>query len=376
MQNSKKPPLCDLLWAGSKPDAHARYAEARSRSPICFDEKQKSWIVLGYEASVACLKDTERLSNDPVAEFDPFVVGGDPPDHSKYRRILQDSVRAFEKGAVVAFANGWIDGFLARLKPGTVFDAVADFAVPLVDDMAGHMVGFTREEIEHFQTLRPANRAHVRAFDEVAGDFFASILKSESPGNRTGALWEFLDALQESRLNEREATSLLRLLWIGGTATSNLFNPSALHLLIRHETVKAELQKNAALVPAFVSEALRLEGPTTTVPRRAKTCFELCGQQIRENDSLQICLLSANSDPAFFPNPKTIDLSRPLSRQIAFGFGIHHCLGGYIARALAETVVGRVLRDLPSLTEAEPLESLEYEEGNLRGLKRLLLACR
>jgi cytochrome P450 len=376
MQNPKKPPLCDLFWAGSKPDAHARYAEARSCSPVCFDEKQNSWIVLGFEASVACLKDTERLSNDPVAEFDPFVVGGDPPDHSKYRRILQDSVRAFEKGAVVDFAERWVDGFLARLKPGTVFDAVADFAVPLVDDMAGHMVGLTHGEIAYFQSLRPANRAHVRAFDEVAGEFFGAILKNESPGNRTGALREFLDALQESRLNEREATSLLRLLWIGGTATSNLFNPSALHLLIRHEAVKAELQKNAALIPAFVSEALRLEGPTTTVPRRAKTSFELCGQQIRENDSLQICLLSANSDPAFFPNPESIDFSRPLSRQIAFGFGIHHCLGGYIARALAETVVGRVLRDLPRLTAAEPLEKLEYEDGNLRGLKRLLLACR
>lgn len=376
MQNSKKPPLSDLFWAGSKPDAHARYAEARSRSPICFDEKRKSWIVLGYEACVACLKDTERLSNDPVAEFDPFVVGGDPPEHMKYRRILQESMRAFDKGAVVAFANAWIDGFLVRLRPGTVFDAVADFAVPLVDDMAGHMVGLTRQEIAHFQNLRPANRAHVSAFDEVAGEFFGAILKSESSANRTGALRDFLDALQESRLTEREATSLLRLLWIGGTATSNLFNPSALHLLMQHETVKVELQKNAVLVPAFVSEALRLEGPTTTVPRRAKTSFELCGQQIRENDFLQICLLSANSDPAFFSNPESIDFSRPLSRQIAFGFGIHHCLGGYIARALAETVVGRVLRDLPSLTAAEPLESLEYEEGNLRGLKRLLLACR
>jgi cytochrome P450 len=376
MQNSKKPPLCDLFWASSKPDAHARYAEARARSPICFDSKQNAWIVLGYEASVDCLKDSERLSNDPVAEFDPFVAGGDPPDHLKYRRALQDCVRAFNKEAVVAFANGWIDGFLSRLAPGTAFDAVADFAVPLVDDMAGRMVGLTREEIEHFHSLRPANRAHVRAFDEVAWEFFWSVLKSESPGNRTGALREFLDALHESRMTEQEATSLLRLLWIGGTATSNIFNPSALHLLIRHETVKAELQKNPALVPSFVSEALRLEGPITTVLRRAKTAFELCGLEIRENDSLQICLLSANSDPAFFPNPETIDLSRPLSRQIAFGFGIHHCLGGYIARALAETVVGRVLRDLPSLTAAEPLESLEYEEGNLRGLKRLLLVCR
>jgi cytochrome P450 len=213
----------------------------------------------------------------------------------------------------------------------------------------------------------------VRAFDEVAWDFFAAVLKKEAPGSRSGALRDFQDALHQSLLTDREATSLLRLLWIGGTATSNLFIPSTLHLLLRHNPVKAELQKNPALVPAFVSEALRLEGPITTVPRRAKASINLCGLEIRENDSLAICLLSANSDPEFFPSPEVIDLSRPQSKQIAFGLGIHHCLGGYIARALAETVIGRVLRDFPNLKAGEPLESLEYEEGNLRGLKRIKL---
>jgi cytochrome P450 len=361
------------LWAGSKPDAHARYAEARSRSPVCFDAAQNAWIVLGYEPAVACLKDVERLSNDPVAEFDPFVVGGDPPEHTKYRRILQESVRFFDKAAVVAFTERWLDAFFARIRPGMTFDAVADLAVPLVDDLAGHLVGLKPEEMDFFRSLRPENRSHVRSFDQAAWDFFSEILQSRSAGRREAALGYFLRCHEEELVNEREAVSMLRLLWVGGTATSNLFNPSVLMLLLRNGEVKSALLRDPLRIPAFISEALRLEGPTTTVPRRAKISLELCGQEIREGDDLQICLLAANSDPFVFPNPERIDLARPTSRQIAFGLGIHHCLGGYIARTLAETVVRCTLQHFPRLAAAEPLDGLSYEEGNLRGLKRLLL---
>ena len=341
--------------------------------PVCFDRRQNAWIVLGYEAAVACLKDVERLSNDPVAEFDPFVVGGDPPGHAKYRRILHESMRFFDRAAVVKFASQWLDGFCGRIRPGAVFDAVADLAVPLVDDVAGELVGLTREEMDYFKSLRPENRSHVRSFDEVAWDFFSGIIRSESSRTRGAALGYFLRSHEEGLVTEREAVSMLRLLWIGGTATSNLFNPSVLMLLVRHGEVKNALLEDPSRIPAFISEALRLEGPTTTVPRRVKISLELCGQEIREGDALQICLLAANSDPSVFPDPEKIDLTRPMSRQIAFGLGIHHCLGGYIARALAETVVSRTLRHFPRLAAAEPLEGLFYEEGNLRGLKRLLL---
>ncbi len=367
------PPPCDLLWAGSKSDAHARYAEARNRSPVCFDTGQNAWIVLGYEAAVACLKDVERLSNDPVAEFDPFVVGGDPPEHTKYRRILQDSVRFFNKAVVVAFTEQWLDAFFARIRPGMTFDAVADLAVPLVDDLAGHLVGLTSEEMDFFRSLRPENRSHVRSFDEAAWEFFSKVLQSSSVGKREAALGYFIRCQKEGLVSEREAVSMLRLLWVGGTATSNLFNPSVLMLLLRHGEVKNALLRDPSRIPAFISEALRLEGPTTTVPRRVKASLELCGQKIREGDDLQICLLAANSDPSVFPNPEKIDLTRPMLRQIAFGLGIHHCLGGYIARALAETVVSRTLQHFSRLAAAEPLDGLSYEEGNLRGLKRLLL---
>jgi hypothetical protein len=80
-------PLYDFLWAGSKPNARTLYAEAREQSPVRFEEKQNSWLVLCYGSAVACLRDVERLSNDQLAEFHPFVVG-DAFEQTQFRKIL------------------------------------------------------------------------------------------------------------------------------------------------------------------------------------------------------------------------------------------------------------------------------------------------
>jgi hypothetical protein len=367
------PPLCDLSWAGSKPDAHARYTEARNRGSVCYDAGQNAWIVLGYEAAVACLKDVERLSNDPVAEFDPFVAGSDPPDHTKYRRILQDSMRAFDRAAVVEFANSWLDGFYARLAPGEIFDAVNDLGCPLPERFGGHMLGLNDAETERLISLRPANRTQLLESWPGVTEFFEQIVATKGEDERPGVLGALLSHASADPLSNGELVGLLRLLWFAGTSTSTNFLPSLLLLMLRHPHVVQDMRTSPALVPAFVSEALRLEGSIAFVHRRARSSFDLGGQKIRANDSLRICLLAANSDPAVFPEPEKIDLTRPASRQVAFGSGIHHCLGGYIARALAETMVSRTLQCSTRLAAAEPLDRLSYEEGNMRGLKRLLL---
>jgi cytochrome P450 len=142
-------------------------------------------------------------------------------------------------------------------------------------------------------------------------------------------------------------------------------------LLLRHPELQSRLREDPALVPAFIAESLRLEGPTTVVPRRAITDIEFHGVRMRKDDLVNVCLLAANSDPTAFPSPGTIALDRPAGRDIAFGFGIHHCLGATVARHVAEILVDRLVRGLPSMRSAEPLDHLAYEQGNLRGLTRL-----
>jgi len=145
-------------------------------------------------------------------------------------------------------------------------------------------------------------------------------------------------------------------------------------LLLRHPELQSRLRQSPALVPAFVAESLRLEGPTTVIPRRVTTDVEFHGVRMRKDDLVDVCLLAANSDPTAFPSPGTIDLSRPVGRHIAFGFGIHHCLGAAVARHVAETLVDRLVRGLPGMRSAEPLDHLAYEQGKLRGLTRLRIA--
>lgn len=368
---TRQAPRCDLHWAGSLPDAHARYAEARRRGPVCFDAGQNRWCVLGYDAAVACLRDPDRFSSDPVAEFDPFVVGGDPPDHGRYRRITHDAVRDFDRAAVCAFCASWLDRFLERLGPGAVFDAVADLGVPLVDDFAGRMMGLRTHEIESLATMRAPNRTDMQSLDAKAWEFFSQIVTKDQAPSRDGVLACILGHRHDGTLTEYQAISLLRLLWVGSTATSNVLLPSAMMLLVQHQDIQSRLRDQPGLVPAFVSEALRLESPITVVTRRVTAETEFFDVQLRPNDIMNVCLLAANCDPAAFQAPEAIDLGRPAGRQIAFGAGIHHCLGGTIAKSLAETVVDRLLRNSTHLDSTERPGSLRYEAGDFRGLARL-----
>jgi len=181
-----------------------------------------------------------------------------------------------------------------------------------------------------------------------------------------------LDALRaQGVLTREQAAGLARMLWVGATATTNLLVASALMLLVRYPEIQRRLRTEHGLVSKFLAEVLRLESPSTIITRTVQRSGDFFGADLQLNDVVKICVLSANSDPEIFANSLEVDLDRPSNRQLEFGFGTHFCPGASIARELAETAVSRILRNSSSLTAAEDLSRLEYEEGDLRALKRL-----
>jgi cytochrome P450/4-hydroxybenzoate polyprenyltransferase len=370
---SRNAPSCDLHWIGSRPDAHAHYAAARRLGPVCFDSKQNCWCVLGHQAAVECLSTPHRFRGDPFSTFDPVNLAGDMPQQAWFRRVLQKSLHEFDRSTVESLTIAWMDRFLGRMTPDAEFDAVADFAVPLIDDLAGHMIGLRPDEVAMLASSRPTNRTDVHGNDTEAWHFFATRLIDQSAVPRTGALRVILEHVRSGNASEHQAVGLARVLWIGATATTNLLVASAMMRLVRHPEMQSFLRKQPALVPKFVGEVLRIDSPVAVITRCVAEDGDFFGQYLRAEDVVKVCLLAANSDPAEFPDPDRIDLDRPPGRHIAFGFGPHICLGAAIARTLAETAVGEVVRCLPSLQPAEDLDGLEYEIGDMRGLKRLRL---
>jgi cytochrome P450 len=233
------------------------------------------------------------------------------------------------------------------------------------------MIGLQPDEISCLASFRPPNRTDFYGSDKLVLEFFTRVFDGTNSASRTGVI-PALDALRaQGVLTREQAAGLARMLWVGATATTNLLVASALMLLVRYPEIQRRLRAEHGLVSKFLAEVLRLESPSTIITRTVQRSGDFFGADLQLNDVVKICVLSANSDPAIFVNPLEVNLDRPSHRQLEFGFGAHFCPGANIARELAETAVSRILRYSSSLTAAEDLSLLAYEEGDLRALKRL-----
>jgi cytochrome P450 len=178
------------------------------------------------------------------------------------------------------------------------------------------------------------------------------------------------------RLSEAELLSTISLLiFAGHETTSNLIATGTLMLLDYPEQL-AKLKADLSLVPAAVEELLRFNGPATIAgPRFAREDLELGGQQIKRGDVLLPVLLSANRDESQFTEPEELDIVRALNRHIAFGQGIHTCLGAPLARLEGNIAFTTLLRRMPNLHLAAPRESLTWHFSlNSRSLAALPVA--
>jgi cytochrome P450 len=175
------------------------------------------------------------------------------------------------------------------------------------------------------------------------------------------------------RLSEPELVSMIGLLIIAGhETTSNLIGTGML-TLFDHPEQLAKLRADMSLVPSAIEELLRFTGPLLTpAPRLATEDVELGGQHISRGDILIPVLTSANRDERHFTDAVELDLARRIDRHLAFGYGIHMCLGAPLARLEGDIAFTTLLRRLPNVRLAVPREAITcYGAINVRGLTSL-----
>ena len=163
------------------------------------------------------------------------------------------------------------------------------------------------------------------------------------------------------------------LIFAGHETTSNLISIGSL-ILLDHPEQRARLQADHSLIPAAIEELLRFNGPIfSPAPRFALEDLEIAGQAIRRGDLVLVALGSANHDESVFNDPESLDIARQISRQLAFGHGVHFCLGAPLARLEGEIAFSSLLKRMPDLRLAVPREQVVWRDNvNLRGLKAYL----
>src|SRR2546428_6436627 len=310
----------------------------------------------------------------------------DPPDHTRLRSLVNKAFTPRVVEALRPHIQDIVDGLLKNVAGQGSMDLVEDFAYPIPVIVICEMLGVPVEDRERFKEwglaiargldtilLPPDSDVPQRsaAARHALGEYFRALI-AERRASPRGDLLSALIAAEEAgdKLSEDELLATCILLLVAGHETTvNLIGNGTLALL-RHPHELRRLRESPGLIASAVEELLRYDGPVQRTARIPSEDVTIGGRTIGKGEMVLPFIGAADRDPAQFPDPDRLDLARTDNRHIAFGWGMHFCLGAPLARVEGQIAIDALVRRLPKLelVTDEP----EYRESlTLRGLKTL-----
>ncbi len=310
----------------------------------------------------------------------------DPPDHTRLRTLVSKAFTPRVIEGLRPHVQDIVDGLLDGVAGRRAMDVVADLAYPLPVTVISEMLGVPREENEAIKgwsddlarsldaialPVEPAVIERGNAARTALVDYFRDLAAERRRQPRDDLLSGLIAAEEAGdRLTETELLATCVLLYVAGHETTVNLIGNGLLALLRHPAERARVAADPALLAGAVEELLRYDGPVQRVGRMATTEVDLGGTRIPPGTLVLGLIGAANRDPARFPDPDRLDVTRRIERHLAFGWGIHVCLGAPLARVEAQIALGTLLRRCPGLTLAAT--ELEWRAGStLRGLRAL-----
>ncbi|MCC6315739.1 MAG: cytochrome P450 [Thermomicrobiales bacterium] len=417
----------DMRDANFMANAYDRYAALRETGrvvPVRVDRggqtqdgpfgRSETWFVTHYDDVVATLLD-DRLSSDVFAQLAPerraqtpatpeelrplarSLIVTDPPDHTRLRKLVQPSFTGRNMAAMRPAIQETIDRLLdaaeraaadrGETAPNRQMELIGALAYPFPVTVISDLLGIPADDrarikgwTEHLlradrgqgQVIDETVRTGLREFAAYLRQLFARLRRE--PGE--GMIAQLVRAEDEDgALSEEELLSTVFLMYLAGHVTTVNLVGNAVVALLTHPDELAKLQADPTAAKNAVEETLRYWGPVDFVGRRfAMEDMEIAGTDIPRGDQVSVGLAAANRDPGKFANPDAFDISRPdATRHIAFGKGIHVCLGAPLARVEGQIALETLVRRYPDLRLAAPIAELTWGRSFLRGFGRLPL---
>ncbi|SFP64819.1 cytochrome P450 [Amycolatopsis rubida] len=363
--------------AGLPFDPPRGLAELREKSPLSrldYPDGHAGWLVTGHALAREVLADRRfsaraevrhlPISGAPAGDQPAppgMFASMDAPEHTRYRRLLagQFTVRRMRRltERIQAVADGCLDAMAERGSPADVVPALAR---PLPAQTICELLGVPYAERDRFQqqaltlfrldSTPEHTRAAYAAVHGVIGELVAA--KRKAPAD------DLLSDLTGSDLTDTELVNIgFTLLGAGLDTTTNML-ALGVFALLEHPGQLALLRADPELAGNAVEELLRYLSIIPFTVRTALEDVELAGEQVRAGESVTISLPAANHDPAHFPAPDDLDLRRKPSGHVAFGHGIHQCLGQQLARVQLRVALPALLTRFPSLRLAVPVSEI------------------
>ncbi|MQM26620.1 cytochrome P450 [Glycomyces albidus] len=338
----------------------------------------EGWLVTGYDEAKRALADVRWSSAaDPVRspiDLPGFHDAGrpvtpgffnffDPPEHTRIRRKLTGSFTLRRMRALEAHVGVLVDRHIEAMKAkGAPADLVTDFALPVPALVIGEMLGVPDEDRERFHTASAEVVDMTLPFErrgQVMMELFG-YLAGLVPGKREHPGPDILsDLAADPELGDDEICGMAALLLLAGHETTANMLALGTFALLEHPDQMALLRADPALMPGAVEELLRyLTILHIGRLRVASEDFEFEGHRIRAGDHVTISLQAANRDPSRFPDPHALDVTRDAQGHLAFGFGVHQCIGHQLARIEMRIGFAKLLAAFPGLALAVPSETI------------------
>lgn len=376
-------------------DPYSFYAALRAQSPACVVDPIGAWLVTTYDEVVEVLRQPELYSSSAMRgamtrgrldddEGPPvMVISTDPPEHTRLRTLVNRGFTPRRIQRVEPLARRITKDLIAGIDRRGACDLVGEFTVPLPVIVISELLGIEPERFEDFkrwsqvivsifgQLPTPEQITRFEATLDELDDYLEPLIERRRGDPRDDIISVLTQKEEQDALDVDELFGFVILLLIAGNeTTTNLVGNTILALWDNPDQL-ALLDASPELIPAAVEEALRFSSPVQLLFRQATRDVELGGEKIPEGAIVMPCFAAANRDPRRFADPDRFDIRRDTQGHVAFGLGVHFCLGASLARLEARIALEALVPRLSRLRCREENPSWS-ESPFLRGPQRLL----
>lgn len=361
------------------------YRHCRENDPITYDEDFHMWQLYRYQDIQQVLLNPGLFSSEQGELVGGFVaqsmVSMDPPRHRTLHSLASQAFTIRRVKQLESRIEILAQSLLDAVADQGQMDAIADFAYPLPAIVIAELMGIPPEDRDQFkqwtetivrEIALPPTAPRSNAQTEFTDYLYRQLdQKRQSPGNDLISDLIAAEVDGEKLSDDDIVITTALVLMSGHETTTNLIGNTLLCLYEYPEALK-ELQADPTLIPGAIEEVLRYWPPSRSTFRRVKTETQLHGKTIKAGEFIQLFLCSANRDATIFPNPDQFDIHRSPNRHMAFGHGIHFCIGAPLARLEGAIALRTLLKKFSSIQFTEAL--FEPLEGQLiQGVKHLPL---
>lgn len=396
----------DLFSPAAKANPYPAFSLMRTQDPIHLlkaEGTQRAWLFTRYEDALAVLKDQrfikdarklmtseqlEQAQGNLQHMASMHMLSYDPPDHTRLRALVNLSFtpRLVEqwRERIQAITDELIDTI--QEQHATEIDLIDTFAFPLPIMVITEMLGVPSEDSLKFRAWSNALLdvgSNPEEFERVQGQviefamYLQNLISIKSQQSTDDLIGRLIHTEADGdKLNEIELMGMIFLLLVAGHETTVNLIANSMLALLQHPDQKRMLQEDPTLIKPAIEEFLRFHSPVCMSTNRwVGEDLEFGGKQMQKGDVVLLSLAAANHDPAEFMHPDELDITRKENHHVAFGLGIHYCLGAPLARLEGQIAINTLLRRLPNLRLAVEPEKLIWRPSMiLFGLSKLPVA--